>query len=99
MWILQLNPMRANTEACLPVARAETREALEVFLQREAVEPYLDGQWRKAFRRGGPFEWFNPPMGSDLFYDEFLNVGALEDWINSTRQRWNRMLIEIPEVR
>lgn len=61
-FVLGMNDMRAsNVERVRPVARARTAEALIELLDRERVEPYVDGQWRKCFRRGGPLEWKNDP--------------------------------------
>ena len=62
MWLLLLNDMRqAHVEDLLPAFRAETREALERLLKTERVEGYMDGKWGKAFRAGGPLEWYNAP--------------------------------------
>lgn len=41
MWILCLNPMTGRSEEMQPVARAETREELESFIERER-EPWID---------------------------------------------------------
>jgi len=64
-WILLLNDMRsANVENVRPVACAATREELEAFVEAQRVETYMDdGVWQKRFRKGGPFEWLNPPYG------------------------------------
>ena len=47
MFVLQLNDMRAsNVENLSPVARAETSEELQRFLDNEKVEYYNDDRWR-----------------------------------------------------
>ena len=77
MWVLQLNDMRASQiEIVHPVARAETREALQAFMDRERVEPYNDERWGKSFRQGGPLEWCNPPFSGDR---AIVHVGSREE--------------------
>lgn len=62
MFLLFLNDMRSpQIEMAEIVARADTREALTRFIEREQVERYRDGIWWKGFRKDGPLEWFNPP--------------------------------------
>lgn len=66
LWVLCLNDMRfGNIESLAPVCRAETEAELVAFLESEKVEPYRDERWGKAFRKGGPLEWFNPPYDFD----------------------------------
>lgn len=49
MHVLFLNDMRsAQYETLEPVARAETREALEAFLEREGCETYCDDGTRQV---------------------------------------------------
>ena len=91
MWILQLNPMTANAESVVAVARAETKEALEDLLESESVEPYPDTRFRKCYRKGGPLEWFNPPsltgeawIGRDAIYE----VITLEVWLKSAEEEY-----------
>jgi len=98
MIVLFLNPMTGRAEECRAVARAETKEALLRFVESEEVEPYTDGHYHKVFRQGGRLEWFNPPMGDDIFFHELVDVGTQQDWINDAIERWNKMLMEIPEV-
>lgn len=74
MWVLMLNDMRApKIEMLEPVARAESKEALQAFIDHEKVEPYRDGQWGKTYRQGGPLEWKNAPY---LFDEDshFINL-------------------------
>lgn len=71
-WILQLNDMRhPKSEILTIVARAETKEELETFLGREKVVTYKDEQWNKAYRQGGPLEWFNPPFAQDPTFVDY----------------------------
>lgn len=94
MWVLLLNDMRAsNVETQEPVCKAETREELESYLQRETVEPYMDGQWGKHFRQGGPLEWYNPPFGCD---NAFINVGTREDWMRRASDEYDRKIGMLP---
>jgi len=101
MWILQLNPMMGNHEQLRPVARAETREQLEQFLQSQAVDSYTDddgsnmcgGKLRKSFRKGGRLEYFNPPDRDECFVEV-----RLDDWIERTRQRYSNLMMEIPSI-
>lgn len=97
MFLLRLNPMRANAESNVIVARAETVDRLIVFVSSEYVEPYTDGEWRKYFRQGGPLEWFNPP-DANPWYPCFHDIGTLEDAIQSTIKEWNDMLERIYAV-
>lgn len=101
MWILQLNPMQGNYERLEAVARAETREALEAMLAREAVEPYTEDDhnaWgpcklRKAYRKAGPLEYMNPPDREECF----VRV-SLDDWIANTVREYERRVNHLPMV-
>ncbi len=76
LWLLQLNDMRsAQIEQLTAVCRAESFDELTAFIARErAPEPYTDGKWSKRFRKGGPLEWFNPPLGNDCFVNVAENM-------------------------
>jgi len=95
MWILLLNDMRATTniENLEPVCKAETREELESFLQRETVPGYFDGQWGKNFKKGGPLEWYNPPFSGD---QHFVNVGTKDDWMRRAGESYDRKIGMLP---
>jgi hypothetical protein len=94
MWILQLNDMRMpKVEMMTPVARADSREEIIALLERERVESYRDGQWGKSFRKGGPLEWFNPPWDEN---ECIQNLGTLEEWLDLTRQKWERVVMTLP---
>jgi|HubBroStandDraft_1064217.scaffolds.fasta_scaffold336122_3 hypothetical protein len=98
MWVLQLNPMTANAERVVPVAGADTREALEAFLNLQlAPEPYKDGNWYKVFRQGGTLEWFNPPLGDESFIGvpAFVNVGTEDDWAREAVERFGALRREL----
>ena len=97
MFLLRLNPMRANAEHNIVVARAETVDRLIAFVNSERVEPYRDGEWHKCFRQGGPLEWYNPP-DANPWYPCFHDIGTLEDAIQSTISDWNGMLARIYAV-
>ena len=98
MWVLCLNNMQAsNVEILSPVARAESREALQSLLDRERVEPYKDGQWGKVYRQGGPLEWFNPPWGFDS-HRHFINVGTSEDAARMAIEQWEAQVLPLPLV-
>lgn len=89
-WILRLNDMRSpKIEILSSAARANTREELLVFIERERVATYRDGRWSKSFRQGGPLEWFNLPFGDE----SFVRVSA-QDEIERLRQ----YVSAIPEV-
>ncbi len=91
MWVLMLNDMRSSKAEILEaVAKAETKEQLEAFIERERVEPYSDPienpredtayaafpkSWGKTFRKGGPLEWYNPPFRSYI-ERHFIDVSA-----------------------
>lgn len=62
-FVLGMNDMRgSNIERVRPVARARDAEDLRQLLASERAEPYVDGTFGKAFRRGGPLEWKNDPL-------------------------------------
>jgi hypothetical protein len=100
MWILQLNPMTANAERVVPVVRAETREALEMFMAGEIVGPYQDGQWHKCFKQGGRLEWFNPPLGGEAWIGvpAFVDIGTEQDWMSRAADDFHQLEIEIPSI-
>ena len=44
------------------VVVSDSVEDIIKFLEMERVPDYKDGAWSKSFRRGGPLEWYNPPL-------------------------------------
>lgn len=101
MWILQLNDMRSpKSEILTAVAKAETKEALLAFLARETVEIYQDYQWSKAFRLGGPLEWFNPT--SNLDCPHLVEMGTREECVLRAVRRantyWDDEIDSLPTV-
>ena len=107
MFVLVLNDMRsAHYESRHDVARAERVEELLALYQRERVANYQDGRWGKAFRRGGPLEWFNPTL-PDLSLGDLVPNGlghgihelvSLDHVLENARQRYEDMLAAIPEA-
>ena len=84
MWILQLNDMRSpKSEYLTVVASADTKEALESYMQKEIaevsyreVDSEYDTTWAKFFKKDGPLEWFNEPtMGA------YTDIGTPEEAI------------------
>jgi hypothetical protein len=105
MWALQLNPMTANAEQIVPVAVAETEQDILALLERETVEPYTDGQWRKAFRQGGILEWFNPPFpGGEVWtgVPAVVDIGTEAEWVNDAidvaKRRWQDLMTQVSRV-
>ena len=109
MWLLELNPMRAQCEAREAVAIGETREALEAFVARETVEPYTDegapniygvSRWNKIFRKEGPLEWFNPPRPEheDLDGPHFIDIGTRDDWMQRAAEQFDNLTSSLPLV-
>jgi hypothetical protein len=80
--------MQCRAEAFDSVARASTRQSLLDFIQRERVEPYSDGQWKKVFRKGGPLEWYNPPSFTDTFFIEIGTTIERSDWLAMADRQW-----------
>lgn len=84
MWILQLNDMRSpKSEMLTIVASAETKEALEAYVQNEIaeisyreVDASYNITWAKVFKKDGPLEWFNEPAMSS-----YTNIGTPEEAI------------------
>jgi len=106
MWVLLLNNMRsAKVERLTPVARAETQEALEAFMDREKVESYTTGSdapnsfdhaWHKTFRKGGLLEWFNRPS---FLRETFLDAGALiAEVTEGDREAGDRLQKEVDQL-
>jgi hypothetical protein len=104
MWVLHLNPMTANAEQVVPVAVAETEQDLITLMEREAVEPYTDGQWRKGFKQGGILEWFNPPMDGYSWINTpaVVDIGTEADWVNDSievaKRRWQDLMSQVAHV-
>lgn len=97
MWILQLNDMRDENPSVLkPVARAETKEELEEFVNREMVEPYQDGGHGKCFKEGGLLEWCNPPV--EQISQPYINVQDEETWAERARVDFRERVLSIPEI-
>lgn len=103
IWALSLNPIRGQAEERMPVARANTKEALQRFLERERVEPYEDvgdnsnfpGQpytYKKVFRKGGPLEWFNWPISPEPVGNHFQEVPSEACWLNNAKTEWGQRI-------
>ena len=105
MFVLQLNPMRSNAENVVPVVRAETEQRLRDFLANETVESYVDEgsahPWHKAFRKGGPLEWYNPPnenMEVWVGVQAIADIGSREDWARRAELEYEETIARIPFV-
>ena len=94
MWVLKLNDMRfPKIEMFETVAKAERPEKLQAWMVLEKVADYRDGQWGKAFRKGGPLEWYNEPipsLGQGIF-----DIGTEEDWVQQTREDYRSLMDSI----
>ena len=107
MWILLLNHIRDKAEIVQPVARAETKEALERFLESERVPQYRekdewssshiygDRTWLKSYRKGGPLEYYNTPRGHD---DHFCDIGTEKDAMVAAAERWREIVGSVPSI-
>jgi len=85
VWILFLNDMRhGHFEDMSPVARAETREALEAFVRAETVEPYRDPSGLPATEDATDPSGFGYRCNSTTWYKTFRKGGPLE-WCNTAR--------------
>ena len=96
MWILQLNNMRFDLLDLIPVARAETKEELEEFVESQTVGVYQDGPYGKCFKKNGPLEWYNPPV--EQIGQPYLNAGTENDWAERARVDFRERVLPIPEI-
>lgn len=105
MWILRLNDMRwAHVEDLATIARAETKEELRAFVDRERVPAYLDEgvnsygptKFHKCFRKGGPLEWYNDL--SPIASDSFVNMGTEDEAVSRARAQYRDYVSNIPAV-
>jgi hypothetical protein len=88
IYLLNLNPMQERLEAGHVVAISPSREALVDFYDSERVPGYdEDGYnvyamqpciWRKAFKKAGPLEWYNPME----WYDK------INHWGHGIHEQW-----------
>ena len=104
MWVLQLNDMRNIDDPALPplltpVLRAESKEELQTFMDRERVNVYqheLDGKkWTKNFKKDGPLEWFNIPKTNG---QNIINVQDADSWAENARAQFETQIMSIPEI-
>jgi hypothetical protein len=94
MYILRLNDMRAaNVENLQPVARAETNEELQRFINGEKVDLYQDGKWAKVYKKGGPLEWYNAPYN---FEPSIVTVGSADEWAANARAQFEEQIMSLP---
>lgn len=84
-YVLFLNPMQGRMESNTAVAASDSKDELIAFLRNERVDPYQDGQWRRAFKSGGPLKWYNPPTCEDRADD--FGHGIVE----MRRDGWRRV--------
>ena len=89
------DPKTSQVETMDAIARAETKEELEQFMENEKVDSYKDGQWVKAFRRGGPLEWYNPPWRCDR---TIIDVGGADEWVARARRSFEEQVMIVPLV-
>lgn len=76
MFVLIMNDMREpNVENVRAVKVAENRQELVDFYFGELSESYNDGKWGKAFKKGGPLEWYNP-------VGDIVKIGLFGDGIH-----------------
>jgi hypothetical protein len=114
MWVLQLNSIYSRCEEREILFRAETREELIAFLNREKVEPYTESgpggygneggvcEFNKSYRKGGPLENFNPPIAGPEDPSCFVNVRTLEEHLKENeqqiRKQWEIGILSVPAV-
>ncbi len=106
---LYLSDMRAPdfNDSDRLVAHAPDRESLVELLRREKVPFYMDGQWRKTFRQGGPLEWCNdvratPPKSFSFGFFMVIaltgedrrieQIYTLEEYVEKHRTDYKRLL-------
>jgi len=82
---LIMNPMTGRTEDSDLIAWSTERESLINWYSNQLEsKQYLDGGWRKTFKKESTLEWYNPLY--DLLYNlEEINSygqGIQEEWVN-----------------
>ena len=98
VFMLMLNRMTGRAEDESIVAIGPTRQSLEEFLKSESVEFYeTHGRWNKAYRQGGPFEWFNPPSGLEI-ETAIVDCGTAADHYQESLDHWNQEIGTLPEA-
>ena len=97
MFVLILNDMRSSQiEIVNPRFRADTREELQQFLDREKVEKYTtDNHWGKSYRQGGPLEWYNEPFSMDEY---IVDMGTADSWAESARASYTAQITNLPTI-
>lgn len=60
-YVLFLNCIYHRHEELTAICQAPAEEELNAFLESEKVPAYVEGQWYKTFRKGGPLEDYNQP--------------------------------------
>lgn len=97
MIILLLNDIRlADLNDLVPVARADTEDEMYDFIESEIVNKYIDGMHTKYFRKGGPLEWYRPPLAN---HDKnIIDVGTKKSWAVQAMDDWEERVMSIPTV-
>lgn len=103
MFLLILNPMTTNVEAKRVIAKSETHEALENFLDQERLESRGEDGYHRTFREG-PLYWFNGPDKYTGIFD--VGVPPLESpdgnypfvVENDKYSQWTKPLRDVPEI-
>lgn len=96
VYFLILNDMRGSYERDTMIAASFDRDKIVKFITSEMVEPYDDcpsmddygnvHKWHKVFKKGGPLEWFNPPLG-DMFTQDCHGRGlGSQTWEFATEE-------------
>ncbi len=107
MYALYLNMMRDRAERMDLLAISEDLKRLQDYVRGEQVEPYQDVSssgfgdgnqtFYKAFRQGGPLEWYNPPSGLNLedgnsFTGGIRKIPNRQEYMEQAGRDWDRFV-------
>ena len=84
-----------NVESMVDICLADTPADLVKFVQQElSPKPYKEESYRKVFKKGGPLEWFNPPVSAD----SYIEVITEEKYVELKREEYRKYLSSLPRI-
>lgn len=83
VYVLAMNPVTDRAERADNVAIATDREKLVAWYKDQlANETWVDGTFRKVFKKGSQLEWYNPLGDLSESFESMFGHGIHELWIN-----------------
>lgn len=96
MFVLRLHDMRSdNQESLFDIGLSDNQENIIKFVTQELVSPYVEDNFNKVFKKGGPLEWYDLPKDEAQSY---LEIATEEAYIEFKRTEYKNYLNSLPKI-